>query len=97
MVSQSSQNYYLGTLTKTPLKVYFAGSTLHVAIKETVLLLSLILQSPSITDSVFTSLIVEAVMIYIPAHEPNTIIVNAVFGIVSLTIWTIKFDRATNF
>ena len=43
------------------------------------------------------SLITRAVLIYVPAHEPDTIIVNLLLGIVALTVWTVKYDNATGF
>jgi len=97
-MNSASQNYFLGTLLKTPLKVYFAGSSAHVAIKEAIFLLSFAFRPSNIQDvDVLSSMLVEAVMIYIPAHKPATVILNFIIGIGVLVIWTLKYERATSF
>lgn len=97
-MKQSSQNYFLGTLLKTPLKVYFAGSTAHVALKEVVFLLSLAIRSPNLENTtVLSTMAKDAVLIYVPAHSPGTILLNFLIGIVVLGVWTLRYDRATAF
>ncbi len=94
----ASQNYFLGTLLKTPLKVYFAGSSAHVAFKEIVFLLSLAFRSSPVQNvEVLSSMLVEAVMIYHPAHNPATVVLNFVIGLGILVIWTLRYERATSF
>lgn len=97
-MKESSQNYFLGTLIKTPLKVYFAGSTAHVAIKEFVFLLSIVITPPDLQNSeILSKMLKDAVLIYVPAHSPGTVLLNVLFGVGVLAVWTLKYDRATDF
>ena len=97
-MKQASINYFAGTLLKTPIKAYIAGSSLHVAIQEVLLLLSLLYNSPNVQDiEVLTAMIGRAVMIYAPATDPAAFFVNCIFGVVAVGLWTVHFDQATNF
>lgn len=97
-MKSASRNYFLGTLVKTPLKVYFTGSSAHVALKETMFLLSLALRTPNLQKGeVLSAMVAKAVLIYVPAHRPATVVLNFLLGIGVLVLWTVRYDRATNF
>lgn len=95
-MKQASQNYLIGTIVKTPLKVYFAGSSLHVLLQEIGLLLTFAVQQPQNAE-VLSQMVVRAVMIYIPAHSADTLAINCILGMIMAIVWTVRYDRATNF
>jgi len=97
-MKQASQNYFFGTLLKTPVKAYLAGSSLHVALKEFFFALQFLFSGKSLQNPEYMAAMIErAVRIYIPATEPSAFILNCILGVVAVGIWTVRYDNATNF